>query len=633
LNESLFQTQSLDGFPQDQYFSQNMEKGQFGLATLLSNPSLADSSLISGLGTVRVFSDAVIHNAAGSGGFLESGFEVVVGQDNNGTIYSRRTDQDTWSELYKPSVANFGAGMVWGDDAKLYYVGDQYLGQATPWGESYIEGTISVVNGNATIEGTGTTWTSDNVNGRRIKILGVWYTATLVDFNTITLDRVYEGATASGIAYEIFSSWDDTFQEFDNDLTGDQAYEWATPFNFEGDLLIPRKNVLCRLNSDGSFNDESDFAFELPEGMYIRAGAGSANKILLGAEIYKSSRSYLVLWDNISIRSIAPWIPLKSKVQAIKPYIAGWIVITQREILYTDGYSLQILSEGIDPRLGENSFSVSPYGIQIAGDKLIIANQIGGYTRKKSGIYIFDITTRNFQYLAPLGTHTYNATPHALFLDTAQKLNLSVETTLPAKKHLSLIKETTPSSATLITNPLAVTGNKKYAEGVKLDLATLEGGETITATVAVKLAAVNRRLFGIQKAKIAGANTTTITVDGAALGDVNVGDEVTIMEGVNAGLVRHITAISGEGTATEVWTLDEALTGNIEQDAYMNLSPFRKVGKKTVTSATALRDMYFNAQNKYKGKEFLVKIVFSNLSVPIEVLSVAVVSEEQDYRT
>ena len=632
MNESLSQTQALGGFPQDQYFSQNMQKGQFGLASLLSNQSLADSTTLTSLANVQVFADGVINNPAGVGGFLASGFEVVFGQDSTGVIYSRRTELDTWSEFYSPGQTNFGAGMVLGDDARLYYVGDRYLGQASPWSPPYTTGTISVTNGSVNVTGSGTLFTSNNSNGRRIKIAGVWYTVTYVSATSLTLNTTYAGTTASGLSYTLYSNFDDDFQDFGSNLSGGQAYSWATPFNFEGDLLIPRKNVLCRLNADGSFNDESDFAFELPEGMYIRCAAPGANKILLGAEIYKSSRSYLVLWDNFSIRSIAPWIPLKSKVQAIKSYNGGWIVITQREILFTDGYSIQVLSEGIDPRLGENSFSLTPYGLQIVGDRAITANQIGGYTRKRSGIYIFDIPKRTFQYLAPLGTHTYNATPYALFLDTAQKLHLSVETVLPAKKHLSLIKETTPSSATLITNPLAVTGNGKYAEGVKLDLATLEGGETITATVAVKLAAVNRRLWGIQKAKIAGSLTTQITVDGTALGDVNVGDEVTIMEGANAGLVRHITAITSEGAATEVWTLDEALTSNIEQDAYINLSPFRKVGKKSITSATALRDMYFNVQNKYKGKEFLVKIVFSNLSVPIEVPSAAVVSEEQDYK-
>lgn len=631
MNEAISQANNLNGFPQNQYFSENMQKGQFGLASLLSNRTLADNSSLTGLDNVQVFADGLIHNPGGILDFFTDAFEVVFAQDSNGVIYSRRIEEDTWTEFYSPGEDFYGIGMVWGDDQKLYYVGDEYLGQAAPWGESYTTGTISVTNGSPTVEGTGTSWTTNNTNGRRIKINGVWYTATFVDFNTLTLDRNYEGATASGLSYETFSTWKDNFQDFGS--AWNSSYQWSTPFNFEGDLIIPRKNKICRLNSDGSFNNESNYAFNLPDGMYIRCGSPGANKILLGAENFKSSRSYLVLWDNISIRSIAPWIPLKSKVQAIKPYNGGWIVVTQREILFTDGYQIQVISDGIDPRLGENSFSVTPYGLQIIGDRAVIANQIGGYTRKRSGIYIFNIKDGSYQYLAPLGTHTYNATPYAVFLDTAQKLNLSLETTLPAKKHLTLIEESAPLRASMITNSLSATGNRKYAEGVKLDLAVLEGGETITADVAVKLAPLNRRLWGIQKAKVAGSAVNQITVDGTALGDAQTGDEITIMEGVNAGLVRHITAISGQGTATEIWTLDEDLDSNIELDCYISIAPFRKVDKKSVSNATQLREMYFNVKNKYKGKQFLTKVVLSNLSVPIEILGVSAVAEEDDYRS
>lgn len=638
----MLQIQTIENFngfgetnqPGEYYHSENMRRGQFGLASLLSNQSLADSVSLSGLLNVQVFADGALHNPAGSGGLLADAFESVFGQSTNGTIYVRRTDQDTWAKHYKPSETFFGAGMMLGDDSFLYYVGDRYLGQAAPWAPTINAGTISVTNSSPTVTGSGTFFLDPDHVDRRIKIAGVWYTILSVTTSTsLTLTSNYAGATQSGLSYDIYVDWKDKFQDFGSALSSGQQYEWATPFNYEGDLLIPRKNKLCRLNSDGSFNDETHEAFNLPESPFIRCGAGGTNKILLGAEVFRSSRSYLILWDNFSDRSIAPWIPLKSRVQAIKCYDSGWIVVTQREIIYTDGYSIRVISEGIDPKLGENSFSLTPYGLQIIGDRAIISNQIGGYTRKRSGIYIFSIPTGAYQYLAPLGTHTYNTTPYAVFLDTAQKLNLSLETTLPAKKHLTLIKESAPARASLITNPLTANGNKKNATGVKLDMAALEGGETITVDITVKLASLNRRLWGIQKAKIAGTQTNRITVNGTQLGDVRAGDEITIMEGVNAGTTRHILSISGGGTSTEVWTLDEALGSNIEQDAYINITPFRKVAKKTVTSATELRDMYFDVMNKYKGKRFLVKTVISNATVPIEILEVSLLAQDQGVRT
>lgn len=84
-----------------------MQRGQFGLASLLSNSSLADSSSLSGLTNVQVFADGVINNpATGSANIFKNGFESVFAQDTNGIIYTRRIELDTWTLLYslkKPS--------------------------------------------------------------------------------------------------------------------------------------------------------------------------------------------------------------------------------------------------------------------------------------------------------------------------------------------------------------------------------------------------------------------------------------------------------------------------------------------------------------------------------------------------
>lgn len=629
------QTEKLEHFPLDHYFSENMQRGQFGLTSLLTNSSLADDTSLSGLNIVKAFSDAPLAN----GITLAESYEGVMGQDASGYIYSRRTELDTWALAYKPvPITGYVAGcygMILGNNGKLYYVNQAstgnsaYLAQAETYKNNVSAGTITVTNGSATISGSGTSFEAGDA-GKYIVINGTWYKITnYISGTSISIDTLWAGSTQSGVSYTLYRYWNDTYKSFGSSTTA----EWTPPFNYEGDVLIPFGYNLCRLNSDGSFNDVANPAFDIPVSLEIRCGSQSGRNILLGVNMVRGSRGYLILWDNVSTRSVAPWIPLKSKVQAMKPYGSGWIVVTQRELFYTDGYSIRTISEGIDPRLGETSFSVTPYGLEIIGDRVIIANQIGGYTRKRSGFYIFSVITGAFQYLAPLGTHTYNATPSALFLDQAQRLNASLQTTLPAKKHLTMIKESAPSRAYVITNPLAANGDKKHATGVKLDMAMLEGGETITAEITVKIASLNRRLWGIQKAKVAGSSTSQITVNGTLFGDVRAGDEITVMEGVNASLMRHIASISGQGTATEVWTLDEALTSNIEQDAYISITPFRKVAKKTVTNATELRDMYFDSRNKYKGKRFLVKAVISNANVPIEILNAALIAQDQGVNT
>jgi hypothetical protein len=69
---------------------------------------------------------------------------------------------------------------------------------------SYSTGTVDVTNGSATVDGNGTTFTSD-MTGRQIRIdgNGIYYTVTFADTDELTLDRVYQGATATAVEYSI----------------------------------------------------------------------------------------------------------------------------------------------------------------------------------------------------------------------------------------------------------------------------------------------------------------------------------------------------------------------------------------------------------------------------------------------
>lgn len=627
----LSKTQDFTGFPKGRYFSENMKRGDFGLGALYKTTSLADSTTLTGLATVKAFADIGVYNLTGSS-FPRDATRGVVAQDANGVLYYREVGTSTWTELYKPGTSP-GMGVVW-DGKHLYYVGNEYLGRAQPWASdaSSSAGTVAVTNGSTTVTGTGTAFSVLH-NGGRIRIAGVWYTVSTVSGATgLTLTTSYAGATASGLAYTVFAAtyWDDEWQDFGAART---SYLNFQPFVYEGDIIVPRQTELARYNAtDGSFNDQASNLLDLPDGFYYRAGAGNTTGVLLAVEPITGGTSYLILWDNRSTRSIAPWIPLRTKVQAIRPYDSGWIVVTQRQILYTNGYSVRVLSSGIDDKLDGDSFAVEPNGVEVVEDRVIIANQVGGYTRRRSGLYVYDIRENSYDYIAPLN-HSYGVTPSAVFLDASNTINFSVATAEPGRTHLATLTEAAPSRASVITKPVAQNGNGKYLGAVKLDMAVASGAETVSGTIAVKVAAINRRLWGIQKAKTAGSNTSTIVVDGTALSDVQRGDEITVMQGVNAGLTRHISAISGAGTATETWTLDSALSGAIEANCYVSVSPFQKVAGKAVSGASELREMYFDARNRYEGKKWLVKVCFEDMTVPVELLEVAVIAQDQGPRT
>jgi hypothetical protein len=636
--EILATSEKLSGFPKNCFFSENMKQGEFGLGLLYKHNTLADSSSLSALDAVKAFADMVMPDPNNNGP-ITSFATGIAAQDANGLIFARQMGQNSWSELYKPGHASPGIGILW-DGAYLYYMGTEHIGRAqthvqnkqSSAGFSDYEGTVSVTNGSTSVTGSGTSFNAAAQNGKRIKIGTTWYTiASIASATSLTLASAYTGPTASGVSYRIFTSWQDAWQDCGDALTG---YNHFQPFMYEGDILIPRKDRISRYNrTDASFNNDGSAIFNAPDGFYWRCGAGGPNGILLAMEAAQGNASYLVLWNNFSLRSSAPWIPLNSKVQAIQPYATGWIVVTEREILFSNGYSSRVLSRGFHTKMGTNTFSVIPNGLRVVDDRVVIANAIGGYSKTRSGVYVYDIPSDSYDYIAPLGGHTYNVTPWAVFVDINKAINVSYTTTEPAQKYLATISDDAPSRGYVITKPLAHDGDSKHLSGIKASFAIPDGSDSITGSITAKAASINRRIWGIQKAKLAGSQTNQITVDGTALSDVQAGDEITIMEGANAGLTRHISSITGAGTATELWTLDSALTSNIEANAYISVTPFQKIAMKSVSSQAELRDMFFNAQNRLKGKQYLVKLAFADFTVPIEVLELGLIAQDQGPRT
>jgi len=71
----------------------------------------------------------------------------------------------------------------------------------------YNTGTVTVTNGSTTILGSGTTWTTE-MSGRMIRISSEseYYEFTRTSETAGTLDRPYEGETASALAYQINAS-------------------------------------------------------------------------------------------------------------------------------------------------------------------------------------------------------------------------------------------------------------------------------------------------------------------------------------------------------------------------------------------------------------------------------------------
>ena len=135
--------------------------------------------------------------------------------------------------------------------------------------------------------------------------------------------------------------------------------------------------------------------------------------------------------------------------------------------------------------------------------------------------------------------------------------------------------------------------------------------------MAVKVCNCKRPYWGYGLTNATAAGNDQLPCDGTRSGynQVQLGDEITIMEGANAGQVRHVTNIANSGLSSQIIQLDSALPNLTESSVHFNITPFKLLSKQTLTSLTQLRDLWFTVKNSFQGKMFLVKIVIDGINV------------------
>ncbi len=595
--------------------SQGFQKTQNGATPNWKIASNTDSNGFAGLALPQFITQAA-----------PSGVATQYGVDANGQIC--QWNGSSWVLAYIPDPTNFatnGNGLIGDQKGRLLYIGNRYLGKFDGTAD-YTTGTIAVTNGSNAVVGTGTTFTSSMVN-KRIVINSVWYTISVfTDATHITLSTNYTGTTASGLSYAIKVGWTDQFKDF-----GSAISPASTPCHadtYEDWVVICRGANLALYNvQDDSFNATQ---FTLPSNFTTRATRAGRNGILTGANL--GNRSILFLWDAFATRSIAPWIWLNGNIQSIVPYNGNWIVTTNRRVIWTNGYTAATLAPIFDAKTTDVYLNVLPQGTEIINDSLLIANSANSVNRIRPGVWILNLIPNAYGYTPQAGLWDYvpvagllrDLNMGAIFFDSSFTIHLGWQATFPSNvNNFGTLSNNNASSAYVITEPLGEGNNKKSAEAVKLIYGTYPAqfnSYPLTFNVTVKIYNFKRQLWNYAQQKVAATTYNQLTVNGTLSGfnDAQVGDEVTILEGANAGLVAHITSISGLDTATEVWTLDTTFANLTEQNALISVQPFHLLGKYTLTNVTELKDLYFYAKNSILGQKFALKILVDGMtnSVP-----------------
>ncbi len=420
---------------------------------------------------------------------------------------------------------------------------------------------------------------------------------------------------------------------------------WKTGFTagqhpmdtYEDGVYIGNVTSLALIASDDSVNLN---AFTLPSGFSLDAVRSGPNGLLMGANF--GYQGAIILWDGTTDRAKAPWKWTKGKIVAIERYGQNWIVQTQREFLLTNGYSVKRLFGVFDDPMsfkGYETVNVLTQRILLINDTLVILNpsrntqQSYEFGRMKPGLYLFHIPSRTFDYIPVHTGNTASLQMNAVFADVnyTNRVLVSYRDTKLAKNYISTLANTGASSAIHVSEVLGMGRphyqrvyfgpTEKVPEAVILNLSVLDAAtdpQTLTFNCALKIYDFKRPLWGRQITNAAASAGNKIRVDGtdATYTKAHVGDEVTVLEGANAGLIAHISSIANAGTNTETWTLDTTFANNTENNINLNVQPFQLIEKKAFSTLSSLKDIYFNIEGKkgIRGKQFLAKIVLDGMS-------------------
>ncbi len=194
-------------------------------------------------------------------GAVASGAHVITtaanGADVTLTVDSVLLDTDTVA-----AVPDNGNNWVWGSNSTPYFdyikhtVGGVLIVTYQPVtmirGEAYAVGTVTVTNGDATVEGAGgMAWTENMEGSIFVSADGLQYVVSSVtDADTLELTAVYAGGTLAGQAYNMYVRIPDTVG-----AAQDGRITWGT--NPAGTATTLGSLLSSAATSDGSVLDEA----------------------------------------------------------------------------------------------------------------------------------------------------------------------------------------------------------------------------------------------------------------------------------------------------------------------------------------------------------------------------------------
>ncbi len=402
-------------------------------------------------------------------------------------------------------------------------------------------------------------------------------------------------------------------------LGQDDRYKWKRQIKAYGEnYYILNGNWLAVLDKTNAvFNADEK---QLPNNTDSLCMGINDSKLLIAGE--NKDNGINVLWDADS----DGWNSIRKTergAQSIVPYNEGWIVLMRTSLYYTNGYVLQKLSTLPDGGRYQDTGNIYFNGMEIIGDKILLGANYNDYTRRKDGVYIYTIN-EGWSFAPVDATNVYPTKDVEIGVIKMIKNQLFIGYEAENTNYIGEISESGGANKKIITAYLELK-DKQLISQIKLSVAfrfdhySDRNSSTSDITVSIDDGSSPHFNYGQTKST---STTTTIYNDSAPLSCGLVGQEIEMLEGVNAGERSFITAITNAGTDDEAWTMSPAFSNDFTYTDNYQRYNFVKCDTKTIGSDDLNSTIDFNVPRTNTDKLFIEVVMSGDLILDLNSITV-----------
>lgn len=389
--------------------------------------------------------------------------------------------------------------------------------------------------------------------------------------------------------------------------------------NYEDVTMIGRGNKLDTYNAVS--DSYASPALTFPDSMVIE-NILIANEGILIVGNY-DGRGLVAIWDNSAQNWLVPWIRYEDEIISATELGGQGLIRTERSFYLTDGYSSELVKTDFLEQDIWPDTSAALQNMLSLNDGVMMGLESNGYKAKaKSGLYQYNSSSKLFNYLRHPDGGVKDARIDALNRDYHSDTIFTAFADGSGQGLYKLQKNTAPDYASMTTADLGGGAVVKYAEELHLDIGVYDAAYTagdIGFTLVCKVADSDRQMYKQSAIKTNMSQNDEIVVDETVQPEAQIGDEVEILNGSNAGQTRNITNIANGGTDTATYTLDRDLDNLGSQGDEISITPFQLVGKQTYSGEKEVPYIFFDIDQDIEARRFKVKIELIDAQQPLEI--------------